>query len=307
MHQTYKEKKKNGLSLEYHHASKGVNGSVEEKTNWFDFWVKSFASPQPDKMELHVPSIFTRQDIYEFYLKEYGSSENDSETFISLETFYRCLRDFFPTVKFPSEDRFARCKTCVTIKNALEKPTISKLELQELNKQKKIHGEQQMRERLYYYTKREQAKQPDVTSFIVDGADQRNTSAPKPAHLSKGTEEFRGDLVKTHVTGVISHHDGIDLYVDSGEHHHDSNLTIHCILQSLLKRKENLGKTFYLQLEKIKTHTFSHFYGFWLSSKSLNRWKSHSFWLDTLMKISTNSSQSSANSFGQNPLTQETS
>ncbi|XP_053401089.1 uncharacterized protein LOC123558034 [Mercenaria mercenaria] len=92
-----------------------------------------------------------------------------------------------------------------------------------------------MKERVYYHSKREQSR-VDPKKFLsmkVDGMDQSKTNLPHfKGRLPKSINA--ADLLKTHITGVISHgHGGFHTFTDFSQYPHDPNLTINVILMML--------------------------------------------------------------------------
>lgn len=72
-------------------------------------------------------------------------------------------------------------------------------------------------------------------SLIIDGMDQAKTDIP---HIISNPKAMAGSVtLETHITGVRIHGWGTTMFIDCGEFHHDSNLTIEILLRVFNKFK----------------------------------------------------------------------
>ncbi|XP_061195044.1 uncharacterized protein LOC133203240 [Saccostrea echinata] len=114
-----------------------------------------------------------------------------------------------------------------------------------------VHNQRQMKERRYYYKKRELARgnPSHFLSIIIDGMDQSKTNLPHfTGRLMKGVDP--NSFLKTHIQGVLNHGlESLDLYVDINV---DANLVMNIILKSTYKALLITGflqSTFYIQAD----------------------------------------------------------
>eukprot|EP00733_Pompholyxophrys_punicea_P000961 Pompholyxophrys_punicea_v1_NODE_389_length_2073_cov_14.173439.p1 type:complete len:314 gc:universal NODE_389_length_2073_cov_14.173439:140-1081(+) len=169
-------------------------------------WLTSFVETcdqMPDSDEIHAPSSLDRADVYDLYATTWKIENIHESKLCSLNTFYTVLREDFANLKFPKENRFAKCATCVSLKNALEAPGLTQTQKANLKLQKQQHHNVQMLERAAYYARRDLAKRDNtVTSLITDGMDQNKTNLPKGKRPTKRSDDINQYLAKTRVSGV---------------------------------------------------------------------------------------------------------
>ncbi|XP_074653607.1 uncharacterized protein LOC141907763 [Tubulanus polymorphus] len=120
-------------------------------------------------------------------------------------------------------------------------------------KLKDSHIQAVMLERYAYNMRKKMAiEEPqEYLSLIIDGMYQNKTCIP---HFvgPRSKEMSAAEVLKTHVTGVISHgHNFRKCYVDVLQYKHDSNLTINILVKTLWKLSQNgrLPRTLYVQAD----------------------------------------------------------
>ena len=140
----------------------------------------------------------------------------------------------FPKLKIKKTNSFSRCTLCPSLEKRLEKTKdLKKREI--IVKAKRDHNDCQMDERKCYYDKRDRARRipKKYLSLIIDGMDQSKTNIPHFASC-KAKCVNPGDLLQTHVTGIISHgHDEKITFIDLNQYKHDCNLNMNILLQVL--------------------------------------------------------------------------
>lgn len=121
-------------------------------------------------------------------------------------------------------------------------------------KLKAQHDGQVERERKAYHDARLSARQDptETTCIIIDGMDQSKTSIPHFVVEDKDNANLA--KLPVHFTGVLVHTASPEgkipfIYHDIKHIPHDSNLTIHCITETLNELKDRLGKTLFLQMD----------------------------------------------------------
>jgi len=84
--------------------------------------------------------------------------------------------------------------------------------------------------------------------------DQFKSRLPKGAETDKNANDL--PHVKCHIVGVRAHGHFTDVYIDSGEYPHDPNLSVTCILRTLLRLKAagKLGLDLYIQADNTGSH-----------------------------------------------------
>ena len=106
-------------------------------------------------------------------------------------------------------------------------------------------------ERCRYYSNRQKAiDDPDhVLSLICDGMDQNKTNLPSFVRISKSTQNLW--CLRTHLTGCLVHGYGCYGFFDFLQFSHDTNLTLTCILLTLLEvsKQRLLPKRLLIQMD----------------------------------------------------------
>ncbi|XP_066304363.1 uncharacterized protein [Branchiostoma lanceolatum] len=221
---------------------------------WFGYYVADHSDQMPHKNERWLPFKTRKVDIFNAYTEH---CEARMETYCCLQSFLNMWSKFYPHVFIKKCSLFTKCTICVRLGRKLSK-TRDPLKRRAIKKEREKHDDRQMEERASYYRRREAAKRnPDqYLSLIVDGMDQAKTFLPhfvgdksKTLKYSFGVtwtsyiilvmhflpqEITTADLMKVHVSGVISHGHGLRCtYVDFFEYPHDSNLTLNLLLKIL--------------------------------------------------------------------------
>lgn len=90
-------------------------------------------------------------------------------------------------------------------------------------------------ERHRYYSNRQQSfDNPDhVISMIIDGMDQNKTNLPGFVRITKSCQNLW--CLRTHLTGCLVHGHGFYGFFDFLQFSHDTNLTLTCILLTLIE------------------------------------------------------------------------
>ena len=90
-------------------------------------------------------------------------------------------------------------------------------------------------ERKRYYSNRQAAIEnpSEYLSIIIDGMDQNKTNLPHLIRIPKSCQNLW--CLHTHLTGCLVHGIGIFGYFDFLQWSHDTNLTLTCLLLTLVK------------------------------------------------------------------------
>ncbi|XP_019616724.1 PREDICTED: uncharacterized protein LOC109464227 [Branchiostoma belcheri] len=209
-------------------SSKCISISV-----WFGHYVAIHGDKMPHKEEIWLPYNTRKVDIFNKYAED---CEDRSEPYCCLQSFLNMWKTFYPHVAIKKCSLFTKCTICVRLGRDLAK-TRDPVKRRKIKLKRQEHDARQMAERLAYYQRREAARQePDkYLSLIIDGMDQAKTYLP---HFvgDKSKDLTTADLMKVHVSGIISHGHGLRAtYVDFFEYSHDSNLTLNLLLKLLAK------------------------------------------------------------------------
>lgn len=95
------------------HGNKGKNtvmAKTAECISWLQFIVNSIGDHQPDKGCIHLPSCFSRSDIYRKMLEENTALNLPT---VCLSHFYNIWEKHFAHVLIPKENRFTKCTDCI--------------------------------------------------------------------------------------------------------------------------------------------------------------------------------------------------
>ncbi|XP_060583861.1 uncharacterized protein LOC132740023 [Ruditapes philippinarum] len=204
---------------------------------WFEEYVKFHGDFMPHKQDVLLPYGSRKLHVYEQYKIETASP-------VSKSTFFDMWAKHFPHIKIKKTTAFTKCSICGLLERQMQNTLIPE-ERALIRHKRKIHNDRQMKERIYYHCKREQSRVEPMKylSLIIDGMDQSKTNLPHfKGRLPKSINPV--DLLKTHITGVISHgHGGFHTFTDFNQFPHDPNLTITVILKMLLNTaKVNDGR-----------------------------------------------------------------
>ena len=127
-------------------------------------------------------------------------------------TFYDVLQKDFPQLKFPEGHSFAKCNTCVSLKDRKSKET-NRFRREEIEEELNAHYKEQSKERKYYAHKKSLSVQNPFLflSVVIDGMDQMKTRMPRLYPFSK---EFDRDWqLPVHVTCVKVHGEVDEAYL----------------------------------------------------------------------------------------------
>lgn len=106
-------------------------------------------------------------------------------------------------------------------------------------------------ERKHYYSNRQAAIESpaEFLSIILDGMDQNKTNLPHLIRIPKSCQNLW--CLHTHLTGCLVHGIGIFGYFDFRQWSHDTNLTLTCLLLTLVKlcEKKPLPVKLLLQMD----------------------------------------------------------
>lgn len=123
------------------------------------------------------------------------------------------------------------------------------ISLHAVHKKLLLHCYREQRQR--YYTNRLAGidKPRETLSLIIDGMDQNKTNIPHFVRLTKSAQNLW--TLRTHLSGVLVHGKGNYGFFDFLQWPHDCNLTITCLLLTLLEitNKSTLPPHLYLQMD----------------------------------------------------------
>nr|XP_054753079.1 uncharacterized protein LOC129258865 isoform X1 [Lytechinus pictus] len=195
----------------------------------------------PDQESIHLPPSFTRKEVYR--------TVTDINDDVCSESHFKSVwRKEQHQIRIPKINRFSKCDLCTELKIKLGR-TNDKGVRKNLMTQHQEHVQKQSNERQKYYKHIQKAKlHPEkYMSIIIDGMDQHCTAIPQLHPTPKALSHT--DQLHTHITGAIVHGRGQHTYIDFKEYPHDSNLTIHVLLNVLIRYADSLPPTLYLQLD----------------------------------------------------------
>ncbi|XP_062576087.1 uncharacterized protein LOC134237971 [Saccostrea cucullata] len=252
----YFKKATEGKSAASYRNTRGFGEAREGAILWLQNYEYFHADRMPDNGDMMLPFKTRKIDLYDLYVDEKIQQLTISIKFaytVSRSAFYEVWKTEFPKLKIKQTNSFSRCSTCVHIDRELEK-TRDPVKREKLKEMMSVHNQRQMKERRYYYKKRELARRnpSQFLSIIIDGMDQSKTNLPHfTGRLMKGVDP--NSFLKTHIQGVLNHGlESLDLYVDINEYMHDANLVMNIILKSSYKALLKTGflqSTLYIQAD----------------------------------------------------------
>ena len=224
---------------------------------WFDLYLHNVGDQMPDSNQVHLPST-TWTDILAYYNAcraqdeelQHLKKQDGTLPPVTLPTFTSIIHLYFPHVIIPAVQRFSKCTTCCTF--ATQKAcTVDRDQHHAIQKQKQLHLQDVMAERRKYWKHRAKAKQNSqhYLSLIIDGMDQAKTTIPS---LHPTPSCLAGSGLKTHVTGVLvhGHTPRAHVFVSTESTHNGSNLTIECIMRTLLRLQlDSKPRVLYVQMD----------------------------------------------------------
>ena len=166
------------------------------------FWLQNYARTRgdhmPDCLQIHLPN-YKWTDVWRVYKKE-ACADGPA---ISLASFAAMRKRDLPYIKVRKVKRFAKCKICSDLTEAMGKATGAALQL--LRSKHDEHVEWQYREREKYYKHRFKSRMFPGRSMTmsVDGMDNGKTSIPRTHRDDKDTD--KGEKLGVHLTGVLLH------------------------------------------------------------------------------------------------------
>jgi hypothetical protein len=167
---------------------------------------------------------------------------------MSFSYFSKVVKENFAHVKVPWTQRFAKCAECTKTTFAMER-TRDRLQLKALEEKRQVHYDKWYKERSKYWLHIAKAKaHPEqYLSIILDGMDQHKRLIPRlkqeSAKMQKATH------LKLHLVGVLVHGIGSYVYMCTESIASDSNLTIECLLRTIVKLKRPLPPVLYVQAD----------------------------------------------------------
>ena len=168
------------------------------------FWLQQYARTRgdhmPDCLEIHLPN-YSWTEVWKVYKKE-ACTDSDAPA-ISAASFTALRKRDLPYIKVRKVKRFAKCKICSDLIEAMDKATGAARE--QLRQQHDEHVEWQYREREKYYKHRFKSRMFPGKSLTmsVDGMDNGKTSIPRTHRDDKDTD--KGEKLGVHLTGVLMH------------------------------------------------------------------------------------------------------
>ena len=195
--------------IHFEHGSKGVAKNGEntlELKALIEEWMED-CEVIPNKDGQRQALIgYSRRMLYEW------SKEMLLDKSPARSTFYAILKTDFRHLKFPKDNAFAKCSTCIDIKNQKNSTTERAIK-KKLEENLKSHNNDQQRERLAYANKKQLARLNGslYTSIAIDGMDQMKTRLPKFYPISKDFD--RNLQVQLHITGVKVHAETEEAYI----------------------------------------------------------------------------------------------
>ncbi|XP_070580909.1 uncharacterized protein [Ptychodera flava] len=206
---------------------------------WMRFLFERIGDWMPHKTEVHLPKTSSKKMFYQRMCKEFEEDYNiKPEDNISYEYFTTIWAEHLPEFKIPKTSEFVECSICAQLKEDRNRAK-TKQEKEIISELLKKHFVQVETERKVYHATREQARfEPDeIMCIIQDGMDQKKTAIPRLVNEDKMTSLLA--RIRLHITGNIIHTNVpggkiIPAYVDLLNYPHDSNLSMHLLLQHCL-------------------------------------------------------------------------
>jgi hypothetical protein len=223
----------------------------EAVVEWLKLHISERGQHMPHVDEIHLPPG-TWTDLYDLCIGDlqdqhrvYDAEYNEK---LSFGYFLTLLRKNYPTVRIPKEQRFTKCKVCTDFRNDLAR-TLDLTVIREIKRRKHEHNKKARQERRKYWGRRGKAKRyPEAyLSIIIDGMDQQKTELPRLTVQTQG--DSHATRLRVHVTGVLVHGVASFVYLNTERVPKDSNLTIECLMRTLLQLPKPLPPTLFLQAD----------------------------------------------------------
>ena len=166
---------------------------------------------------------------------------------VSFKHFLRVWNNTHPNIKLRKFSRFTKCTTCIGLKEKINSTLDNNRRLR-YKKQYKIHIDFVKKQRLFYYNKRNSAKNnKDCLSIIIDGSDMANYGIPYFFDITKDSSS--GLKIPMKLYGAIVHGINTFAYVLNKNWGGDSNTIVNIIHHIInVLRRDELKKTLYLQV-----------------------------------------------------------
>ncbi|XP_022100770.1 uncharacterized protein LOC110984676 isoform X3 [Acanthaster planci] len=230
-----------------------MNEKTTQALGWMKFLFGRIGDWLPHKSAVHLPPSYTKKSLYNRMVEEFCERGVQQVNIISYEYFTTIWADHLANFVIAKRSEFTECTTCTTLKERRGR-ALTDVEQKLVTDLMKQHASTVEHERRAYHTARERARchPTDQTTIIIDGMDQSKTDVPHLIRRDKATVHL--SRLPVHITGVLMHTATAEgriplVYLDHKEVPHDSNLTLHCLLQTLMRHQEKLGKTLFLQLD----------------------------------------------------------
>ncbi|XP_077869749.1 uncharacterized protein LOC144361813, partial [Saccoglossus kowalevskii] len=230
---------------------------LTEKTSlclgWMRFTFESLGDYMPHKSEVHLPPTWNKDMVYKRMVNDMLARGYSTEMVVSDGHFRKIWIEQLSEFKIvKGGGDFSKCTTCTQLEEEYAKATSAwkvKIKLT-----MDLHDNCLRLERGGYHSARARARRDpqEITTLIIDGMDQNKTNLPNLVVKDKDSSNLLQLL--THVTGALHHTDVPHgklsyVFLDIRQYPHDSNLTMNVLLEMLLERKQELGRTLHTQLD----------------------------------------------------------
>jgi hypothetical protein len=209
---------------------------------WMRGHIDAQGQHMPNINQIHLPPGKWRgvHELMQAHLALHGSAV------ATYSYFKRIVYEVFPTVRVPREQRFTKCKLCLKFKSDRQK-TMNREELKKIAVGRSEHLQKVLAERTKYWDHRRKGKDNGrgYLSIIIDGMDQKKTVLPRMALQTSAMS--KAEKLQVHVMGVLVHGRGAFVYLTSKRTSNDSNLSIDCLIRTLLQLPAPLPPVLYLQ------------------------------------------------------------
>ncbi|KAJ8018166.1 hypothetical protein HOLleu_43995 [Holothuria leucospilota] len=236
------------------HGNQKLLSVKQEKTNcslaWMTCLFKRMGDYMPHKDVVHLPHTWTKRYLYERMRQELQQFGSDV---ISYVHFTRIWTEHLSQFVISKSSDFTKCSTCTQLDDQYQDAGSEEVR-HKIIKLREAHDKQVELERRAYHNARNTARREanEMTTIIIDGMDQTKTNVPHFIVQDKDNAHLA--QLPVHFTGVLVHTDTADgkipfIFYDIKHVPHDSNLTIHCLTEALLRTKHHLGKVIFIQLD----------------------------------------------------------
>lgn len=183
---------------------------ANENMELFEVFMANFikaCEPIPNKDgQFQAPLSFSKKMLLDLAIEQLGDNAPKKSTF------YGSLKSKYEHLKFPRDYAFAKCSTCISLKNE-KKSTSSMAAKEEVNVRLRAHYEDQRRERLAYADNimLSRLNGSKFLTIAIDGMDQMKTRIIKLHPLPKNFDTK--NQLPIHVTGVKVHGETEEAYI----------------------------------------------------------------------------------------------